>query len=159
MHAGGGVVASCGQHQIETGRGRAAKERDPFRTSMVYSNLGYAALGEAAAAAAKMPFVDLVRTRLVEPLGMRDTTVGIDHTLAENHASSHGMVDGVHRPIRTRKLKKGRIRGVVSEGMLCSGKELGLSEDHSAIFVLAPEAPVGAPLAAWLSDGAIRRTA
>jgi phenylalanyl-tRNA synthetase beta chain len=51
---------------------------------------------------------------------------------------------------RTRKLKKGRIRGVLSEGMLCSAKELGLSDDHSAIYVLAPEAPVGAPLADWL---------
>jgi len=84
---------------------RYLEEREPFRTSFIYSNLGYAALAEAAAAAAQMPFVDLVRTRLIEPLGMRDTTVGIDHTLAANHASSHGMVDGEHRPIRTRKLK------------------------------------------------------
>ncbi len=51
---------------------------------------------------------------------------------------------------RLRKLKKGRIRGVMSEGMLCSAKELGLSDDHSAIHVLAPEAPLGAPLASWL---------
>jgi phenylalanyl-tRNA synthetase beta chain len=51
---------------------------------------------------------------------------------------------------RLRKLKKGRIRGIMSEGMLCSAKELGLSDDHSAIHVLAPEAPVGAPLTAWL---------
>lgn len=83
---------------------RFLKEREPFRTGMTYSNVGYAAVAEAAAGAAKIPFVDLVRTRLVEPLGMRDTTVGIDHTLAANHASSHGMVEGVHRPIRTRKL-------------------------------------------------------
>ncbi|MGI8785440.1 MAG: serine hydrolase domain-containing protein [Acidobacteriota bacterium] len=48
---------------------RFLKERDPFRAGMVYSNIGYTAAGEAAAAAAKMSFVDLVRTRLVEPLG------------------------------------------------------------------------------------------
>jgi phenylalanyl-tRNA synthetase beta chain len=60
---------------------------------------------------------------------------------------------------RVRKLKKGRIRGVMSEGMLCSAKELGLSEDHSSIYVLAPEAPVGAPLATWLSDGEVRAAA
>src|SRR5688572_20846100 len=83
---------------------RFTKEREPFRTSMVYSNIGYAAAGEAAAAAAKIPFADLVRTRLIEPLGMRDTTVAVDHTLAPNHASSHARVDGVHMPIRTRKL-------------------------------------------------------
>jgi phenylalanyl-tRNA synthetase beta chain len=53
---------------------------------------------------------------------------------------------------RLRKLKKGRIRGVMSEGMLCSAKELGLSEDHHSIYVLAPEAPVGVPLATWLGN-------
>jgi phenylalanyl-tRNA synthetase beta chain len=51
---------------------------------------------------------------------------------------------------RLRKLKKGRIRGVMSEGMLCSAKELGLSDDHSSIYLLAPDAPIGAPLATWL---------
>lgn len=84
-------------------RMRFLEERDPFRTSMIYSNVGYTAAGEAAANAARMPFSDLVRTRLLEPLGMRDSTVGVDHDLAANHASSHGMAGGVHRPIRTRK--------------------------------------------------------
>jgi len=51
---------------------------------------------------------------------------------------------------RRRKLKKGRIRGVMSEGMLCSAKELGLSQDRSAIHLLTPEAPVGAALTEWL---------
>ncbi|HJQ40053.1 MAG TPA: serine hydrolase [Thermoanaerobaculia bacterium] len=79
------------------------KERDPFRTSMLYSNVGYTAAGEAAAAAAKMPFVDLVRTRLLEPLGMRDSTVGVEHTLAPNHVSPHERIDGVLQPIRNKK--------------------------------------------------------
>jgi phenylalanyl-tRNA synthetase beta chain len=60
------------------------------------------------------------------------------------------IVDAGSTIPRTCKLKKGRIRGVLSEGMLCSAKELGLSDDHSAIYVLAPEAPVGAPLGEWL---------
>jgi CubicO group peptidase (beta-lactamase class C family) len=85
-------------------RMRFLEERDPFRTSMIYFNLGYAALGEAAAAAAKTAFVDLVRTRLLQPLGMHDSTAGVSHTLAPNHASSHGIVDGRHVPIRTKKL-------------------------------------------------------
>jgi tRNA-binding EMAP/Myf-like protein len=51
---------------------------------------------------------------------------------------------------RTTKLKKRRIRGVLSEGMLCSAKELGLSDDHGTIHVLPADAPVGALLAAWL---------
>ncbi|MEK7165109.1 MAG: phenylalanine--tRNA ligase subunit beta, partial [Patescibacteria group bacterium] len=35
------------------------------------------------------------------------------------------------------------IRGVKSQGMLCSQKELGLGDDHSGIFVLPPDAPIG----------------
>ena len=42
----------------------------------------------------------------------------------------------------------------MSEGMLCSPKELGLSDDHSAISVLAPDAPVGAPVATWSTSHA-----
>ena len=85
-------------------RMRYLKERDAFRTSMVYSNIGYAAAAEAAAAAAKMPFADLVRTRLIEPLGMRESTVGVHHTLAANHATSHARVGNQVTPIRTKKL-------------------------------------------------------
>lgn len=85
-------------------RMRYLKERDPFRTSMIYSNLGYAAAAEAAAAAAKMPFAELVRTRLVEPLGMRETTVGVPHTLVANYAWSHARIDNKVTPIRTKKL-------------------------------------------------------
>ncbi|CAA9586235.1 MAG: Phenylalanyl-tRNA synthetase beta chain [uncultured Thermomicrobiales bacterium] len=49
-------------------------------------------------------------------------------------------------------LKPGTIRGVRSEGMVCSEKELGISEEHEGIMVLEPEAPVGAPLADWLGE-------
>jgi CubicO group peptidase (beta-lactamase class C family) len=84
-------------------RVRFLRERVPFRTEMFYSNIGYTAAGEAAAAAAKMPYNDLVRTRLIEPLGMRDTTVGVEHTLAANHASPHAMIAGVQQPIRNKK--------------------------------------------------------
>jgi phenylalanyl-tRNA synthetase beta chain len=62
------------------------------------------------------------------------------------------VVDAHAAAPRLRKLKKGRIRGVMSEGMLCSAKELGLSDDHHSIYVLAPEAPIGVPLATWLGN-------
>ncbi len=39
-----------------------------------------------------------------------------------------------------------RMRGVESRGMLCSGRELGLSEDHSGLLELPPEAPPGRDL-------------
>ncbi|MEI8308062.1 MAG: phenylalanine--tRNA ligase subunit beta [Chloroflexales bacterium] len=42
---------------------------------------------------------------------------------------------------------KGRpVRGVMSDAMLCSEKELGISEEHDGILILEDEAPVGAPL-------------
>ena len=43
-------------------------------------------------------------------------------------------------------IKPVTMRGVASDGMLCSARELGLSEDHGGLLVLAPEAPVGADL-------------
>ncbi len=52
-------------------------------------------------------------------------------------------------------LKPGLIRGVRSEGMVCSEKELGLSEEHEGILVLEPEAPVGMPLVDWLGETVI----
>jgi phenylalanyl-tRNA synthetase beta chain len=49
-------------------------------------------------------------------------------------------------------LKPAKIRGVASEGMVCSEKELGISENHEGILVLPPEAPIGVPLGAYLGD-------
>jgi phenylalanyl-tRNA synthetase beta chain len=49
-------------------------------------------------------------------------------------------------------LKPTTLRGVRSEGMVCSPKELGLSEDHEGILILHPEARVGAPLSEELGD-------
>ena len=43
-------------------------------------------------------------------------------------------------------LKKAKIRGVESAGMVCSEKELGLSDEHEGILVLAEDAPLGMPL-------------
>ena len=52
----------------------------------------------------------------------------------------------------TAELKAARIRGVVSEGMVCSEKELGLSDAHEGILVLPDDAPIGAPLDDYLGD-------
>jgi len=40
-------------------------------------------------------------------------------------------------------IKVGQLRGVESCGMLCSGRELGLSEDHGGLLELSQDAPVG----------------
>ena len=44
------------------------------------------------------------------------------------------------------KIKVGKLRGVESEGMLCSAKELGLADDAEGLLILPREAPVGRPL-------------
>ena len=48
------------------------------------------------------------------------------------------------------KIRRSRIRGVESQGMLCSASELGLGEDADGIMSLDPDAPVGQPLSEHL---------
>jgi len=49
-------------------------------------------------------------------------------------------------------LEPTRIRGVVSEGMICSERELGSGNDHTGILVLPETAPIGMPLSEYLGD-------
>jgi phenylalanyl-tRNA synthetase beta chain len=49
------------------------------------------------------------------------------------------------------KIKRARLRGVESCGMLCSAKELGLSDDHSGLMELPGDAPLGTGLQDYLS--------
>jgi phenylalanyl-tRNA synthetase beta chain len=44
------------------------------------------------------------------------------------------------------KIKTGKLRGVESEGMLCSAKELGIAEDAQGLLILPADAPVGKPI-------------
>ncbi len=48
------------------------------------------------------------------------------------------------------RIKAAKFRGVESFGMLCSAKELGLTEASEGILELPPDAPVGRDLRAWL---------
>ena len=45
------------------------------------------------------------------------------------------------------EIRKSKLRGVESEGMLCSPIELGLGEDASGLLILSPDAKIGAPIA------------
>ncbi len=54
---------------------------------------------------------------------------------------------GTHVPGTGVDLKKGVIRGVESNGMLVSEREMGLSDEHSGIIELPDNTPFGAPFA------------
>nr|HMN30342.1 phenylalanine--tRNA ligase beta subunit-related protein [Caldilineaceae bacterium] len=56
------------------------------------------------------------------------------------------------RPRPKKALKPAKIRGVESSGMVCSERELGLSEEHEGILILPESAPVGMPLRDYLGD-------
>jgi phenylalanyl-tRNA synthetase beta chain len=62
------------------------------------------------------------------------------------------LYDG-HADGQVKMVLKGRpVRGIMSDAMLCSEKELGLSGDHEGILILPEDAPVGTPLRDYLGD-------
>src|ERR1700758_4184896 len=44
------------------------------------------------------------------------------------------------------EIRKSKLRGVESEGMLCSAIELGLGSDAAGLLILSPEAKIGSPI-------------
>ena len=60
---------------------------------------------------------------------------------------------GTWIPGKKLTLQKGVIRGVESNGMLCSNKELELSDEHEGIIDLPDEAPVGVPYVEYAQLG------
>jgi phenylalanyl-tRNA synthetase beta chain len=56
------------------------------------------------------------------------------------------------RPRPKKELKPSKIRGILSNGMVCSERELGLSEEHEGILLLPEDAPVGVALREYLGD-------
>ena len=50
------------------------------------------------------------------------------------------------------ELKTAKIRGVASSGMICSEKELGISDSHEGILILSETATIGIPLRDYMGD-------
>ena len=72
--------------------------------------------------------------------GAPNVTTGMKSPLA---------VPGITLPNGVR-LRKSKIRGIVSNGMLCSAVELGLGEESDGILGLPDDAPAGMPLTEYL---------
>jgi phenylalanyl-tRNA synthetase beta chain len=65
------------------------------------------------------------------------------------------LYDGHAEGLQLMTLKRTKIRGVESFSMVCSEKELGISEDHEGIILLDDDAPVGMPLADYMGDAVL----
>ncbi|MFC2024865.1 phenylalanine--tRNA ligase subunit beta [Chloroflexota bacterium] len=94
-----------------------------------------------------LPTVDLGTEQTTVVCGAPNLRVGDKIAFARVGAQ---LIDGHSGEVAT--LKSAKIRGVVSSGMVCSEKELGISDRHEGIMVLPEEAPVGTPLSDYLGD-------
>ncbi len=60
-----------------------------------------------------------------------------------------GMISALARPgcvIEGHEIQSGKLRGVVSDGMMCSGRELGINDDHSGIIELPEDTEIGSTI-------------
>ena len=87
---------------------------------------------------------------LLEMRGQDDLHLKVAFAMEGAH-----LYDGHAEGRQVIKLKKVKIRGVSSRAMVCSEKELGLSDDHVDIIYLPDDAPVGTPLAEYLGDAVL----
>ncbi len=63
------------------------------------------------------------------------------------------LLDSAQKEPTPRRLAKAKIRGVESRAMICSEKELGISDRHEGVIVLDADAPpAGTPLADYAGD-------
>jgi phenylalanyl-tRNA synthetase beta chain len=106
-------------------------------------------------AVVRHPNADRLRLATVD-LGTRQETVvcgapnlRIGDKIAFAHVGAQ-LIDGHTGQVF--RLKSAEIRGIVSNGMVCSEKELGISDSHEGIMILPAEAPVGTPLTDYLGD-------
>ena len=57
-----------------------------------------------------------------------------------------GLISALAIPgciIEGHEIKSGKLRGVLSDGMMCSGRELGINDDHSGIIELPADTKIG----------------
>lgn len=80
----------------------------------------------------------------------------LDTPLKVAYAKEGAQIYDGHKPgFELTKLKKTKIRGVESSSMVCSEKELGISDEHEGIMILEEDAPVGMPLADYMGDAVL----
>lgn len=65
------------------------------------------------------------------------------------------LYDGHQAGWHVMTLKPMKIRGVKSSSMICSEKELGISDSHEGVIILDDDAPTGTPLADYMGDAVL----
>lgn len=65
------------------------------------------------------------------------------------------LYDGHADGLQLMTLKRAKIRGVDSYSMVCSEKELGITDESDGIIILDDDAPVGMPLANYIGDAVL----
>src|SRR5271168_300444 len=95
------------------------------------------------------PNADRLRVCLVDAGGATPIQVVCGAPNARTGLKSVFAPPGTYIPGKNLTLGKGVIRGVESNGMLCSAAELELSEDHDGIIELPDDAPVGVTYAQY----------
>jgi phenylalanyl-tRNA synthetase beta chain len=95
----------------------------------------------------KLATIDLGTEHMTVVTGAPNLEVGQKVPFAKVGAR---LIDG--HTSQVAELKPAKIRGVKSEGMACSEKELGISDNHQGIMILPADAPVGVLLAQYLGD-------
>lgn len=98
----------------------------------------------------RLPTVDIGGETATVVCGAPNVAAGQKIAFAKEGARMFSPRSG-----KVETLKRARIRGVESAGMVCSSLELGLGEDHDGILVLDADAPVGASLAEYLGDAVL----
>jgi len=94
-----------------------------------------------------LPTIDLAGEERAVVCGAPNLKIGDKVAFAHVGAK---LIDGHSGELIS--LEAAKIRGVISQGMVCSEKELGISDSHEEIMVLPAEAPVGTPLADYMGD-------
>ncbi len=84
--------------------------------------------------------------------GAPNITIGMTGVKVPLALSGARLVDAYAPEGGFTVLKPSKIRGVRSEGMVCSEKELGISTEHGGILLLPEDAEPGTPLVDYLGD-------
>lgn len=95
----------------------------------------------------RLATVDMGKGKQTVVCGAPNLVVGDKIAFAFSGAK---LIDG--HTGKLEELRPAKIRGVESSGMICSEKELGISENHEGILVLPADFEIGRPLTDYLGD-------